>query len=136
MKVLRYAVAAFLAAHGIVHLIGFAGYWPLASFPDIPYKTALLAGRWEVGPIGMKFFALVWLLIVPAFALSVVGFLTGRPWWRAAMLTTTLVSMTVCVLDWAAAYRGGLINLGILTYLGLTYVRDQAHSRRALPARR
>ncbi|HEY3314538.1 MAG TPA: ABC transporter permease [Bacillota bacterium] len=122
MKILRLAAGAFVAAHGLIHLMGFAAYWPLATLPDLPYKTTLLSGRWDVGGVGMKVMAVFWLLAALCYALSVAGFLSGKGWWRPFMLGATALSTVLCVLDWAAAYRGGIIDLAIFAWLGLEYL--------------
>lgn len=46
MKVVLYGVAALIIVHGLVHLMEFVAYWPLATVPDLPYKTALIALDW------------------------------------------------------------------------------------------
>lgn len=36
--------------------MGFVAYWPLTAIAELPYKTALAGGHWNVGPGGMKVF--------------------------------------------------------------------------------
>lgn len=38
---LRWVVAARLAAHGIAHLVGAAVSWRLTTSPDVPYHTSV-----------------------------------------------------------------------------------------------
>ena len=63
--------------HGLIHLMGFVAYWPLAKVPDLPYKTSLLDGRLELGVAGMRLFSLLWLLAAWA------GWSPGRCWLSA-----------------------------------------------------
>ena len=56
---LYYAAAFIIFAHGIIHLIGVAVYWQLAVVNEIPYKTTLLGGRWDIGDMGMRIFRFV-----------------------------------------------------------------------------
>jgi hypothetical protein len=114
MTMLLYAVVAFVAVHGLIHLMGFVAYWPLVAIAELPYKTALVGGRWEVGSTGMRVFAVLWLVAAAAFILVVAGFLAGQPWWRPLMLGTIALSTAIIALDWASAYRGGIINAVIL----------------------
>lgn len=40
----RYAAAVVVAAHGVIHLIGFVVPWRLADVEGSPYRTTVLAG--------------------------------------------------------------------------------------------
>ena len=40
---MRYALALLLLGHGIAHLPGFLVGWQLASFPELPFSTTVLA---------------------------------------------------------------------------------------------
>lgn len=42
-------------------------YWPLAVVPELPYKTALAGGHWNVGPFRMKAFGVLWLVAAFGF---------------------------------------------------------------------
>ncbi len=53
-------LAVVMAAHGLIHFLGFVVSWQLARVEDLPYKTTLLAGRWEVGDGGMRLVGLRW----------------------------------------------------------------------------
>ena len=52
IKILAIILIVFAVIHGLIHLMGFAAYWPLAKIDQLPYKTTLLNGRWEVAPGG------------------------------------------------------------------------------------
>lgn len=110
----RYIVAVPVLIHGLIHLMGFFTYWQLAVLDELPYKTTLLNGRWEVGDAGMRVFGVLWLVAAVAFVLADVGLVTQQAWWRAAMVLTALVSVVICVLDWQAAFRGAIISAVIL----------------------
>lgn len=119
LKVLLYAGGVVAAAHGLIHLMGFAAYWPLTTFPEIPYKTALLAGRWEVGATGMRVFALLYALAAVGFIACVAGLFLRTGWWSSVMLTVVLFSTGLILLDWAAAFRGAIVNALILAAMAL-----------------
>ena len=82
---MRYAIAAFLLAHGIAHVPGFAVPWRLLSSPETPYSTMMLSGRWDVGDVGIRIVGLCWLIVGLAFAAAAIGYATHSPW--AVMLT-------------------------------------------------
>jgi hypothetical protein len=119
MKVLLSVAGAIVAAHGLIHVMGFVAYWPLAKVAELPYKTALAGGRWEVGGAGMRIFALLWLAAALGFVVGLVGLAVGQAWWRPVMVGSMVLSTALIALDWAPAYRGSVINAGIAVALVL-----------------
>jgi hypothetical protein len=122
LRILLWAAGAIVAAHGFIHLMGFVAYWPLAHVAELPYKTALLSGRWEVGSGGMKLYGILWLIAALGFLLAVGGLAAHQPWWPSVMLGTSVLSTTLIALDWAPAFRGAIINALILAVTGLAYL--------------
>ena len=112
-----YVAAGFVIIHGLIHLIGFTAYWPLAEIAELPYKTNLLGSRWDVGDAGMRLFSVLWLAATVGLVAAVVGILTGKQWWFPIMGTAVLLSLVACVLDWDNAFRGAIIDLAILVPL-------------------
>lgn len=119
-KVLLYVVAGIVGVHGLIHLMGFVAYWPLAVVTELPYKTTLAGGAWNVGAVGMKLFGVVWLLVALGFLAALGGFFLGQSWWRPVMVATSLVSTAVIALDWAPAFRGAYVNVAILILVWLS----------------
>lgn len=117
LRIISILVALVAVVHGLIHLMGFAAYWPLAEVSGLPYKTALLGGRLEMDPGGMRLFSLLWLLATVGFLVSGIALLFRLPWWAPLMLASTLLSLIVCMLDWGVAFRGALIDLAILLLL-------------------
>lgn len=120
MRVMFYAAAALVAAHGLVHLMGFVAYWPLAAVAELPYKTVLAGGRWAVGGAGMRLFAVLWLLAALGFLAAAVGLVVHRAWWQPVMIGTIVASCVLIALDWAPAFRGAVVNAAILAVMALT----------------
>ena len=114
---LYYAAAFIIFAHGIIHLIGMVVYWQLAVVNEIPYKTTLLGGRWEIGRTGTRIFGLLWLLGTIAFVIAAAGMALKTPWWQPVLLLTTLFSLVITILDWDAAKFGAITNIIILIIL-------------------
>lgn len=128
MKFLTYGAAITVAIHALIHLMGFLAYWPLATLPELPYKTALLSGRWEVGPLGMRLFAILWLIAAMGFLNALAAYFLRLGWWQPAMLATVALSTLIILLDWAPAFRGAYVNLALLFLLGLLYLKGGAAS--------
>ncbi len=121
IKILSIALMLILAIHGLIHLMGLVAYWPLGKISELPYKTTLLSGRWEVDATGIRIFSLLWLLATLGFLAASVGLGLGRSWWAPVLLGTVLLSLMVCILDWAAAFRGAWIDVTLLVVLFIVF---------------
>jgi hypothetical protein len=117
---LYYTAALILFAHGLIHLIGVAVYWQLAVVNEIPYKTTLLGGRWEIGDSGMRVFGLLWFLGTIGFVVAAAGMVFRTTWWQPVLLVTTLFSLVITILDWDAAKFGAITNIIILIIIFVT----------------
>ncbi len=113
-QIILVIVAVVLLLHGLIHLMGFTAYWQLSEIKELPYKTTLLNGRFDVGDAGIRVYGLIWLVMAAAFAVTAYGIATHQPWARPAALATVLISLLVTALDWQAAYAGVVINLVLL----------------------
>lgn len=109
-----FLAAALVIIHGLVHLLGFVAYWPLAELAELPYKTSLLGSRWPVGPGGMRFFSVLWLATAVSFTAAGISLLNGRSWWLPVMLAAVVLSLVITALDWRNAFRGTILSLLML----------------------
>ncbi len=116
-QILFYLSAGVIFIHGLIHLMGFVTYWQLATINELPYKTALLKGAWEVGEPGIRLFGLLWLAATVAFLVSGVGRVSGQDWWRPLLIATVVFSLVVTALDYDVAYAGVVINVVMLVVL-------------------
>ena len=116
-RVLSYLAVVGLALHGLIHLMGLVAYWPLGVLAELPYKTALLNGQWEVGALGMRIFALLWLLATIGFLLVALALAFGWAWWQPLLMVTIALSLVITALDWSVAFRGAIIDIVILAAL-------------------
>ena len=114
---MRTLLGRFLGLHGTVHLLGFVIPWKIATLEDAPYKTTLLAGKLDVGDVGIRIVGALWLAVAIAFVASGIGVLTVQPWWRAVAVVGAGVSLGLCVLSWPDAPFGVVLNLVILALL-------------------
>jgi Family of unknown function (DUF6544) len=119
IRILSLSLAVIAILHGLIHVMGFVAYWPLAKVPDLAYKTSLLGGRLEIGPAGMRLFSLLWLLAALGWVVAGGALIFKQPAWAPVMLGATLLSLAICTLDWGVAFRGALIDL---VYLAVLFV--------------
>lgn len=113
------ALAALFALHGIAHWIGFVIDWRLTAFEDMPAATTLLAGRIDVGEVGMRAVGVLWLLTGLAFLVVAAATAWQRAWWTSAALGVTAFSLAMSVLSWPDARLGVYLNVGILAVLAI-----------------
>lgn len=118
-KTIIVITAAALAVHGLVHLMGMVAYLRLAEIDGLPYKTTLLGGRVELGPLAMSAFGALWVLPVVGFLAAAFGMVWGYDWWRPMLIAAALLSLSLTALDWKVAFRGGLIDIAILAALAV-----------------
>jgi hypothetical protein len=110
-------IAMVLIMHGLIHLMGTASYLQLATVQGLPYKTALLGGRWQVGDTGIHVFGALWLIPAIGFVVAAIALLVGWAWWQPLLIGVTLVSLVLTLLDSSTAYAGVVINIVILAVL-------------------
>ncbi|HSB66792.1 MAG TPA: DUF6544 family protein [Anaerolineales bacterium] len=121
IKFLSIALIVILTLHGLIHLMGLVAYWPLGKISELPYKTTLLSGRWEIGAAGTRFFSVLWLLSVLGFTASALVLALGRSWWAPVLLGTALLSLAVCILDWQVASWGARLDVVLLLLVFLVF---------------
>jgi len=117
LRTLTIAAIAVLVLHGLIHLIGTAVYLRLAEVAEMPYKTVLFGGAWEVGDGGMRIFGAFWALAALGFVAAAVAWLSGFGGWSTLLVGVTLLSMVLTVLDYQVAFMGIAVNLAILAAL-------------------
>jgi hypothetical protein len=110
----RYVLGVLLLIHGFAHLVGFLVPWRLAKLEEMPYKTTLLGGRWDVGDGGIRAVGILWLLVGGAFFVvggtaTLTGVLFGP-----ALLAIATVSTVLCILGWPDSKIGLPVNLVIV----------------------
>lgn len=121
IRIILYVATAIVITHGLVHLMGFVAYWPLAEVAGLPYKTSLLGGRWEIGEISMRYFSALWLAVAAGLLASTIGLALKQEWWLPMMGMAILLSLVICILDWRYAWRGAILSLLILVPLLLAW---------------
>lgn len=130
---MKYLLIFIVAAHGLIHLMGFARAFNLASFEQLRVPISQ--------PLG-----LLWLAAALLFLLSAVLLVAAPNWWWAPALVAILISQSVIVTAWSDAKFGTLANLivfvpALVAGLGYApwsyraqYERDAAAALVAAPA--
>ena len=124
------AAALVLGMHGLIHLMGFFAYWPLAIIPDLAYKTTILGGYVDLGSVGMRAFSILWLVPALGFLAVAIAMIGRWPRWQPVLLAITLISFVVTALDWNVALRGTVVDVVILLLFVVV-----SQSRKLVPAR-
>ena len=119
-QIISIIIGIVLFLHGLIHLMGFATYWQLAEINELPYKTTLVNGRFDIGDTGIRVYGLAWLLLAVAFLITAYGLIAGQPWARGAILVTATISLVVTALDSQVAYAGMIVNIVLLLVFALT----------------
>jgi hypothetical protein len=114
MKTLLIIAAIVLIVHGLIHLMGTASYLKLTEIGELPYKTTLLNGSWDLGTKGIALFGVLWAVATVGFVAAGVAMIAGWSWWQPLLLGVTLFSLVLTALDYKVAYAGVIINVVIL----------------------
>jgi hypothetical protein len=116
---MRIVLAILMGLHGIAHLPGFVHAWNLTELKGLPYRTTVLAGRIDLGDVGIRAVGTLWLLTATAFLISACSLAAGKPWWLAAALATALASLVLGALGWPEAKIGVAVNVVIILAVAL-----------------
>jgi hypothetical protein len=118
-NILRIGFGGLIGAHGLAHIVGFLSSWALG--PDRnAFKTTILNGRLDLGPVGIRALGIVWLFLSIGFvgAAAVVSF--HHPWWRPIVAVLSMLSLVLSAVAWPEARIGVTINVVIIAVLSLS----------------
>ncbi|MEQ1908335.1 MAG: ABC transporter permease [Vicinamibacterales bacterium] len=116
---MRWLLAFVLVAHGVAHLVGFVSSWKLATLPELPYKTAVFAGRIDVGDAGIRVIGVLWLLTALAFLIDAGAVVMATDWAGRLMIVAVIASLLLCMVGWPDARIGVAVNLGLVVLLAI-----------------
>ncbi len=120
----RIGLAVLLALHGLVHLLGFVVPFGLAEVEGFPRSTTVLAGRVDLGEVGVRVAGVGWLLVAAAFVAAAVGLWLLQPWWWGLALGATAISAVLCALFVPTSWAGLALDVAILVALFVPAVRE------------
>lgn len=110
-------LAAFFVLHGIAHGVGFVVPWRLMEVEETAYSTTLLAGRWDVGDVGIRVVGLLWLATGLAFVVAGAGAWMMKAWWGPVAASAAAASLVLSVVGWPEARVGVVLNILVLAVL-------------------
>lgn len=110
----RFALAAAIAGHGVIHLIGFVVPWHLAAVAGFPYRTTILDGTADLGDLGMRVVGVIWLACAIGFLVAAVGIARHSSWALPLTATLAVLSLAVCVIGLPETAAGIAVNAAIL----------------------
>ena len=115
-KYLPTIVGSIIGVHAVIHLMGLYAYWPLGELTELPYKTTLLNGTWDVGALGMQLYSALWLLATLLLLIAAYGVANLTNWWQPMLLVAAAFSLAVTALDWSMAYAGTVVDVALLLF--------------------
>lgn len=119
LKIMLIVATLVLVLHGLIHLMGTVAYLKLGVIQQLPYKTTVLGGRWDLGASGIAVYGALWAVAAIGFVIAALAFWFGWTWWQPVLLGVTFLSLVLTALDWNVAFAGVILNIAILALLGL-----------------
>lgn len=110
----RVALAAAIAAHGAIHLIGFVVPWQLAAVAGFPYRTTVLDGTADLGELGVRLVGILWLACAIGFIVAAVGIVRRTTWALPLTAILAIVSLMVCLVGLPETTMGIAVNAAIV----------------------
>ena len=110
----RIAGAAVVAAHGLIHLIGFVVPWGISTIEGFPYRTTALGGAIALGDTGARAIGTAWLACAVGFVVAGLGISRGASWALPLTAALAVVSIAVCVLGLPETSAGIVVSAAIL----------------------
>jgi hypothetical protein len=129
---LRRLAASLLAAHGLIHLIGFVVPWRIAQVEGFAYRTTVLGGNVELGATGAQVVGLAWLAIAVGFVVAGIGAWRRVAWALPLTAVLPVGSLVVCVLGLPETAAGIAVNVGILAALARMTLAGRVDMRDAV----
>jgi hypothetical protein len=121
---LRSLVAAALAVHGLIHLIGFLVPWRIAHLDGFAYRTTALGGSMDLGTTGAQVVGLAWLVIAVGFVVAAISVWRRAAWALGLTAALAIASLVVCVLGLPETMAGIVVNVAILgSAVWMTFIR-------------
>jgi hypothetical protein len=113
---MRGLLSAILFVHAIAHVPGFLVPWRLMTSADMPYRTTVLNGLLDIGPLGIRAVGIIWLALATAFGIIGIGLLARTSWWFPALVPLMAMSVLLCLTQLPDA-RLGLLANGVIVAL-------------------
>lgn len=123
MKHIRAFVAVVLAAHGLIHLIGFVVPWRIATLDGFAFRTTAFGGQLSLGETGAQLLGLAWLIVSVGFRVAAAGIWRAASWAVSLAGVLAVASLAVCVLGLPETSAGIAGNLALLVGIAAVALR-------------
>lgn len=110
--IVRWAVAALLVVHGLIHAMGPVEIWGLADLPELTGTPSVSLGETVTTVVAGAWLVALVLLVAAGLAVA-----TRRSWWRRAAVIGVVISQLVIIVWWGVAATGTIPNLLIIAAL-------------------
>ena len=114
---MKIALAIFLMAHGIAHMVGFIVYWQISDFEEMTYKTTILNGKVDIKDYGIRIVGIFWLLLALAFIFNGIVLIIGLSFWETLTLYISIISLIFCIICLPDSKIGVAVNIIILIFI-------------------
>lgn len=123
----RIALSALMAAHGLVHVFGFASAWQLVQSDELPSTDSILAGKVHLSQPASRALGLGWLVLAVGFLVAAVALGIHAPAWWSLAVACSAVSLVMCTLGLTETWFGLVLNVALLALLlGISEIRELA----------
>ena len=114
---MRMVLTVLFLGHGVAHVVGFVVPWKLITSVEVPYRTTVLGGVLDLGPVGVRIVGLFWLIVSMAFVSVAVALQQHTSWWYREAFILCGISLVLCSLSWPESRPGVVANAVVLTML-------------------
>jgi hypothetical protein len=109
------ALAAFIALHGLAHMVGFAAPWGYMKNP--PPLDSLFVNKLSLTSASMKILGIFWFAAAIVFVAAAVGLIRKEAWWTSVALVGCLLSIALSVAFLPYAKFGLLVDVALIAFL-------------------
>jgi hypothetical protein len=113
----RYLLAAALALHGLIHVVGFAAAWQVGGLTGAT-ATPSFPGV-EAGTPAALALGVMWLAPALGFVLGGAALALRGHWWSLVTAGAAILSLGLCSMWWQTASIGIAVDVLVLGFLAL-----------------
>ena len=119
LELVQKLLILFFIAHGIAHLVGTLIYWKMMpGTQDVPYKTTLFFGYFEIGALGASVLGLIYLVLAFLFVIVGMALLVNKLTFESNLvIMIIMLSMLLTLLDLTQTYIWFIINIFYLSVI-------------------
>jgi hypothetical protein len=121
MKIL---FAVVIIIHAVAHLVGFVVPWKIAKLDEMPYKTTVFGGKYNVGDKWIRVIGLFWLAASILFFVAVAGIFLELHWWKSLVVGASVFSFLLSIIGLPDSRIGIWFNVLLILFLIIGHKYD------------